>query len=492
MKSPANMNIIQIDITNACPKRCSNCTRFCGHHTKPFWMDFDTFTKAVDSMKGFHGILGIMGGEPTIHPEFDKFIRYYRDNWGFDEPAVRLSEPVPDFMQHVLNNYSDTHHHNQRGLFTNVSPKYYEHFELIQDTFGYQLVNDHSNPSMHETLMATRKELGIPDDEWIKLRDKCWVQNLWSASITPKGSFFCEVAAAMDMTLNGPGGWPIEPGWWKRKPCDFGDQLQWCELCSAALPMPKRNANEEIDDISPVWREKLVQIESPKMKKGLVAEFAPRTYDPKAHTVIENIQPYLDNPTSRIGSARDTLRPQCISTVVWIGAGIAEARAGQLLDEMKQTGRLDVVIYENDAVARLAEARNVAAVSATEWCAGLTREQMRARLKMKDWVVLTRDAAAPEFFWQAVKDCVFNPGTYHEFGTGCFFNLRAASFRKTAAPAKLAVQYPGDKQTRITKRSFLPRKKSFKVLVSRHLLNRMRRLRSSLAILKSGTGRWNP
>ena len=66
--------------------------------------------------------------------------------------------------------------------------------------------------------MATRKELGIPDEKWIKLRDKCWIQNLWSASITPKGAFFCEVAAAMDMTLNGPGGWPIEPGWWKRKP----------------------------------------------------------------------------------------------------------------------------------------------------------------------------------------------------------------------------------------------------------------------------------
>ena len=52
MKSPQDMRIIQIDITNACFHRCSNCTRFCGHHKKPFFMDFETFKRAVDSFEG--------------------------------------------------------------------------------------------------------------------------------------------------------------------------------------------------------------------------------------------------------------------------------------------------------------------------------------------------------------------------------------------------------------------------------------------------------
>src|SRR5688500_14994553 len=85
MRSPADMRIIQIDITNACPKRCSNCTRFCGHHAEPFFMDYDTFRKAVDSMKGYSGIVGLMGGEPTIHPQFEKFLEYYRDHVGYDD-----------------------------------------------------------------------------------------------------------------------------------------------------------------------------------------------------------------------------------------------------------------------------------------------------------------------------------------------------------------------------------------------------------------------
>ena len=42
MKSPQDMKIIQIDITNACTFNCSNCTRFCGQHPKPFFMDFET------------------------------------------------------------------------------------------------------------------------------------------------------------------------------------------------------------------------------------------------------------------------------------------------------------------------------------------------------------------------------------------------------------------------------------------------------------------
>ena len=62
MRSPADMQIIQIDITNACIHNCSNCTRFCGLHRKPFFMDFATFKKAVDSLAGYRGIVGVMGG----------------------------------------------------------------------------------------------------------------------------------------------------------------------------------------------------------------------------------------------------------------------------------------------------------------------------------------------------------------------------------------------------------------------------------------------
>lgn len=282
MKSPKDMKVIQIDITNACPHRCSNCTRFCGHHEKSFFMDFDTFKRAVDSMEGFVGIVGIMGGEPTLHPEFERFARY------LDSKMPAQYKRKSNYMRQIQNRFmktldvqeiEDTFTYRGEygekksvmygaGLWSAMGIGYKKHYETIQDVFTYQAVNDHANAMFHDPVLVARKDLGIPDDEWVKLRNKCWVNRFWSASITPKGAFFCEIAAALDMLFDGPGGWPIEPGWWKREEKDFGDQLQWCELCGVALQTFTRDANEEIDDMSQTLYEKIRRLNSPKFRQG--------------------------------------------------------------------------------------------------------------------------------------------------------------------------------------------------------------------------------
>lgn len=447
MKSPADMRVIQIEITNACPKRCSNCTRFCGHHKEPFFMDFETFKKAVESMKGFKGVVGIMGGEPTIHPEFEKFVKYFKENFGENDPSSICRKPTTNFVNHILGDVYNVVCSNQRGLWTSVTPRYYQHFELIQDTFGYQLVNDHSTPSMHETLMVTRKELGIPDDEWIKLRDKCWIQNLWSASITPKGAFFCEIAGALDATFNGPGGWKIEPGWWNRKPADFGDQLKWCEMCSAALPMPKRNANEEIDDVSPVWHEKLVQIESPKLKKGLVNEFDPKAYNPDEHEVINERTPYMKDQTQRLVKAQQLLLPQNILSVAWLTEAVDQEQGASIIQQLKSIGRVDYVVSDQLSHCQNAEMSGVGFVNSAGRGGSDVLAELRQKTKCKDWVLLMRDHVPSKGFFNLTKECVFNPGclywrkTHGESGLQ-LFNVRAFSVREGADLFHLEAAYP--------------------------------------------------
>lgn len=278
MKSPRHMRIIEIDITNACDKRCSNCTRLCGHHKKPYFMDFDTFKRAVDSLDGYQGIRSLMGGEPTLHPEFERFIRYLGSK--FPPRKNPFVYPQKDFIQQVhrveLSNFQMINDGVERidivgpGMFSNMGASYKKHYEVITDILPFQGLNDHLNPIYHQSALITRRELGIPDEEWIPMRDKCWLQNEWSAGITPKGAFFCEVAGVLDMLMGGPGGWPIEPGWWKRTPEEFGDQLRWCELCGFALPTFTRDSAEEIDDISPEWQKRLQQLQSPKLKSGRV------------------------------------------------------------------------------------------------------------------------------------------------------------------------------------------------------------------------------
>ena len=276
MKSPRHMRIIEIDITNACDKRCSNCTRLCGHQKKPFFMDFDTFKRAVDSLDGYQGIRSIMGGEPTLHPEFERFIRYLGSK--FPERKNPFIYPQKDFIRQVhrveLDNFEMIDDGVERidivgpGMFSNMGASYKKHYEVITDILPFQGLNDHLNPIYHQTALITRKEFGIPDEEWIPMRDACWLQNEWSAGITPKGCFFCEVAGVLDMLLDGPGGWPIEQGWWKRTPDQFGDQLHWCELCGFALQTFTRDSAEEVDDMSPEWYERLKKLNSPKLASG--------------------------------------------------------------------------------------------------------------------------------------------------------------------------------------------------------------------------------
>lgn len=263
MKVPKDHWIIQIDVTNACIHMCSNCTRMCGFHKKPYFMEYETFCKAVDSVLDHPGLIGVMGGEPTLHPRFADMCEYLYQKL----PGDRLPKPqnyvLPtdsfiemrrrgELQEFEIYEYGD----GPRpvifgaGLWTTVTKGYKSNFEIIQDVFKYQLLNDHFSTSYHQPVLVSRRDLKIDDKTWLKLRDNCWINQQWSSSITPKGCFFCEVAGALDMLYDGPGGLPIENGWWKRSLEDFKDQFHWCELCGIPLKTFARDAREGITDVS--------------------------------------------------------------------------------------------------------------------------------------------------------------------------------------------------------------------------------------------------
>ncbi|MCM1216740.1 MAG: hypothetical protein NC331_05325 [Lachnospiraceae bacterium] len=263
MKPPKDHWVIQIEVTNACIHTCSNCTRFCGHHKKPFFMDYDFFCKAVDSVMDHPGLIGVMGGEPTIHPDFKRMCMYLADKLpeGSKPDRGGMKLPTDSFIEVrrelELNKYEIYPYEDGprpiirgAGLWTSMTPKYLENYEIIQDVFNFQNLNDHQNISFHQPVLISRKDMGIGDKEWLRLRENCWVNQQWSSSVTPKGCFFCEVAAALDFMYNGPGGLPVEKGWWKRPIEDFAEQFQWCEYCGIPLETFARDAREGIDDIS--------------------------------------------------------------------------------------------------------------------------------------------------------------------------------------------------------------------------------------------------
>lgn len=443
MKSPKNMGIIQIDITNACAKSCSNCTRFCGHHKKPFFMNFDTFKRAVDSLLDFEGTIGIIGGEPTLHPEFERFVRY------LESRLPKKKRKQSNRFIYPQNNYMAAIHDQEgeqivakncgigvtvygAGLWSAVVPTYKKHYEAIHDVFKYMAVNDHSRAMYHQPALITRKELKIGDEAWLKLRENCWINQFWSASITPKGAFFCEIAAALDMLFDGPGGWPIEAGWWKREGDALNDQLHWCELCGLALNTFTRNANEELDDISPVIYEKLKAIGDPKLRTNHVNLLKIKdgiiSHESKAPGELgAGGLHYTDSYFARFDSEKSVLFPKLFEGVILCEPGnsieeiIASAR-----ENICQLDCLYILCGDAAAAVTLSERlRDDRRITVKDCHASRLGVEFNNIFKESDWenyiVVTSSKVLLADSFHDNLKNYILNPGTLHyiDFSQPC-------------------------------------------------------------------------
>jgi hypothetical protein len=238
----------------------------CAHVKDPFFMDVDTFRRAVESVQSFPQdsepdcegrtkVIGIIGGEPLMHPDFLELVEI-------------MEQLIP--------------RRENRGLWTALPKKYYRHEERICKVFGFQNKHPHDPPARHQPVFIASKDLEPDDEKRYPLIWDCWLQNSWCGSITPKGVFFCETAGAMDMLFDGPGGLPIEPLWWNRSPTDFHDQVhRWCNLCGICMPLPGRLDCDHRDDVSPTTRALLERIHSPALDRCV--DFDCESYDVSKH-----------------------------------------------------------------------------------------------------------------------------------------------------------------------------------------------------------------
>lgn len=428
MRQIRDMSIMEIDITNACEHRCSNCTRFCGHHKKPFFMDFETFKRAVDSLEGFEGLISTIGGEPLLHPEYNRFSEYLRAVRGEHIPMNdgRCKAIVKDYLAFAkAQRWFEGAMNRGQGylLFTSMPGNYYNCYESVEDTVTDLWLNDHTNPSFHQPILVSRKDLGISDEEFEILRDNCWLQNFWSASITPKGAFFCEIAGTLDMLFNGPGGKKIEPGWWNLDISEFKDQFHWCDICGMALSTYSRNANEELDDASPTLLKKLEMIDSPKLKSKRVNVFDIKNTETKDNTSIGSDMGsvsanYLPENEKRVGNAADNLKPQQI----FLGISVnSEAEIKGLENRIKKyhsnvSGFCVITLpdYISECkknLENLVKNYKLISVDMVPQHIGGMANLMLSEMGRQEWLVIGEDCfTLPDRFAERVSAYFLNPG----------------------------------------------------------------------------------
>lgn len=223
-------------------------------------MDLDTVRKGIASLLDFPGRIGFMGGEPTMHPKFREILAIAR-------------EMIPD---------------RRKREFWTAGWKWAEYKDDILDTFDEDRIsfNDHSQfTGKHQPLLIAIEE-AVEDPELRKiLIDNCPYQARWSASITPRGAFFCEIAGSLDwlfQDLEGwePKGFPIEPGWWNKVPSEFEGQTSICQKCSGAIPMKSESDGRggrdgpTTDIVSPGIQSDLFAVGSRKATAGFTQVFA--------------------------------------------------------------------------------------------------------------------------------------------------------------------------------------------------------------------------
>lgn len=292
MRSPATMDTIQIELTSACVLKCSNCTRFCGTHKVPFFLEEDQFKAAIDSLVEFalttpNGLVGMMGGEPLLHPKFAKFCEYAASKIPREKLGLWSTFPAggnyPEYREVICKTFGNillNDHSRDDILHAPVLMASEEFFKKPCPTCnGHGTIDGVIEPTDDEICYTCKGSGNITDDAALfQAVDRCWVQESWSASINPKGAWFCEVAAALSDLFDGPQGWSVESGWWKRTPKDFAEQMNWaCRKCGAALPIARvRNSQDVRDDVSAGNLERLKEVKSRKVARG---EFQVRDFE---------------------------------------------------------------------------------------------------------------------------------------------------------------------------------------------------------------------
>jgi hypothetical protein len=242
MKAPADGRgvwrdvIIQIKITNVCDLSCNNCSAGVGLTAKAnrFFMTPDQFRIACRSLQGFRGLIGLFGGNPTVHKQFPEICRIFR-------------EEIPC--------------RDQRGLWTN---RVFDHGALCRETFGqYQNINLHGSQRALDEIKASWPEARILDgsmgeskhapiaiamsdlvpdlNERMKLIGNCTINQRWSAALTVVAGqlrgYFCEIAATFAEMYGDPsrGVEPV-PGWAMQHMEAFADQVEtYCHGCGIPL-----------------------------------------------------------------------------------------------------------------------------------------------------------------------------------------------------------------------------------------------------------------
>ena len=260
MKSPRDKRpviwrngVLQIWVTRACDMSCTHCTQGSNLAGKPTFMTPDQFETACKSLRAgishnkygyphdetyYWGVVGMFGGNPCVHPQFDTLCEIMRKWIPFDQRGLWSN----NLMGHGLT-CKKTFNPEVSNL--NVHQNEAAYWEMLRD---WPLCEPKglSEDSRHSpTLVAMQDMEDMNDAERWELISNCDVNQRWSALIGVfRGelrAWFCELAGAQAMLHEAEPDYPdtghrVLPGWWNHDITHFDSQIRYhCFACGHPL-----------------------------------------------------------------------------------------------------------------------------------------------------------------------------------------------------------------------------------------------------------------
>lgn len=246
--------VLQIWVTRACDKACFGCTQGSNLAGKPGMMSVEQYAEALASLEGYFGVVGMFGGNPAIHPQFDELCQTLRGSWvPIPQRGIWCNHPKGKawimrstfYAQHSnLNVHLDREAFDQ---FVNDWPECRDEVKGLNPDWpearnrASHIVGD----ARHSPVYVAMQDVIPEEEERWKLIENCDINKYWSAMICVVNGklrgFFCEIAGAMAMLHQNDPSWPdlgveIKPGWWKEGMEAYADQVKfYCHRCG--IPM---------------------------------------------------------------------------------------------------------------------------------------------------------------------------------------------------------------------------------------------------------------
>lgn len=232
--------VLQVWVTRACDKACFGCTQGSNLGGKPGMITPEQYAEALESLRGYFGVVGMFGGNPAMHPQFEELCRILRESWvPLEQRGIWCNHP-----RGRIKTIAETFYAPHSNLNVHMDQDAYDEFAAGWPESRPWLKGMDAD-SRHSSVYVALQDL-IPDEEvrW-RLIANCDINRYWSALIGVfRGElrgWFCEIAAAQAMLHSHEPdypdtGLPVVPGWWKRPIEDYAEQIRYhCHRCGIPL-----------------------------------------------------------------------------------------------------------------------------------------------------------------------------------------------------------------------------------------------------------------